>query len=261
MKAVIVTCLPRDMASLCLPTLAREKEIELTGVILVSGGEVRNRRYFWRKVKKVLKIGLLGAWNGKRIRPWFRKEYDDLGELCEAFKVPFYRVGGLNSVEMEQLLKRLSPELGLSLGNGFIAERIFTIPTRGFINVHSEILPKYQNAQSIIWPIYCMDPYSGFTIHEIARQIDAGRVLYQKRVPLTFYPRLRDTVSINKTEIEQAIPEAVAYVCRNIADLQEHAKEQGKGGHYTTPSFWQFLRMLMNNARLYRRQQKGLLLK
>lgn len=255
LKVVIVTCLPRDMASLCLPELAHRDGIDVGGVVLVTGGETKNRRYYWRKLKKVLKIGLLGAWNGKRIRPWFRKEYEDLKGLCQLHRLPFFEVAQLNGAAMQKLLERLAPDVGLSLGNGFIAERIFSIPKYGFVNVHSEILPQYQNAQSIIWPIYRMDPYSGFTIHEVARKIDAGRILYQKRMPLVIYPKLRDTVYCNKTEIEKLIPGALADVCVNFEHYREKAREQSGGGHYTTPSFWQFLRMVMNNRRLYRRSK------
>ena len=43
------------------------------------------------------------------------------------------------------------------------------------INIHTEILPKYQGAHSIVWPIFYMESNTGFTIHEINKSIDGDQ--------------------------------------------------------------------------------------
>lgn len=242
------------MASNCLPALVQSKNLNIVGVILASVEIANRRRYLWRRVKKIMRIGLWGAWNGRRIRPWFRTSFGDIEEMCSRYHVPFYCVKGVNSPEMVRLLPELAPDLGVSLGNGFIAERVFTIPRLGMINVHSEILPTYQNAQCIIWPIYFNDPNTGFTIHEIERKIDAGRILYRYRKPIRFCKTLEQTVRVNKAVVDAQIPDAVRKVCENILALKKTAEPQGGGRTYTTPSIWQFWRMVRNNARGFRAQ-------
>ena|ERR1700730_1743036 len=66
-------------------------------------------------------------------------------------ETPIHRVDGINS---DGTVEIFTAALGLSLGNGYISKRVFSIPKFGMINVHSERLPEYQNAQSVIWPIY-----------------------------------------------------------------------------------------------------------
>ena len=252
---VVITCLRTGSASHCLPALANCPSVHVAAVILATGGCPRSFRYYWRRLKKVLKVGFLGAWNGRRMRQWYEMAEPDIEILCKQHGIPFYTVPFLNGVETEELLHSLSPTLGVSLGNGYIAPRIFSIPKFGMINMHSEILPAYQNAQSIIWPIFKNDPYTGFTIHEIERKIDAGRILFQKKYKLEFYPTLEETVRRNKARVDADVPDAISYVCANILELRGKAQTQGVGGGYTTPTIWQYMRMVRNNRRFYIAQQ------
>lgn len=254
-RIVVVTCLRYDMASFCLPALAACDELDVCGVVLATGGGVNRWRERKRKIKKVLRIGVLGALNGIRMRKWYNRDYRDIEDVCRECNVRLYQVPSTNGLEMADVLQKMDADLGVSLGNGYIAPRIFSIPKWGMINVHSEILPRYQNAQSIIWPIFFRDPFSGFTIHEIARKIDAGRILYQERHPLHFFPKLADTVHWNLLKIEECVPAAIVKVCRDYKTFQDLAQDQKDGHAYTTPSIWAFLRMLWNNQMFYRQQE------
>ncbi len=255
-EVVVITCLRTGSASHCLPALVNCPSVRVVAVVLATGGSPRTLRFYWRRLKKILKVGPLGACNGRRMRKWYGMQEPDIEELCKQQGIPFYTVPFLNGDETEKLLRSLSPTLGVSLGNGYIAPRIFSIPKLGMINMHSEILPAYQNAQSIIWPIYKKDPYTGFTIHEIERKIDAGRILFQKKYEMEFYPTLEETVRHNKARVDADVPDAISNVCANILELREKAKAQGVGGHYTTPTIWQYIRMVRNNRHFYIAQQR-----
>ena len=256
-NVVVITCSRNGTASNCLSALAKHSAVKVSAVLLAEGGGGTSKwRYLIRRIKKIMKIGLLGAWNGRRIRPWFRADYGDVEVKCKQFQIPFKVIRGLNSEAMISAIRDSQADLGVSLGNGYISPRVFTVPRLGMINLHSECLPAYQNAQCIIWPIYCRDPHSGFTIHEIDRKIDTGRILYQRAYDLVFYPTLEETVRRNKVRIEKDIPDAVADVCANIENYQARAQIQGPGNVFTTPSFWQFLRMCRNNSLFYSAQEK-----
>ncbi len=255
-KVLVITSLRYGLASLCLPSLINNTGVEVVAVILAKGTRTSPWRLLKRKLVKIFKIGLLGTLNGLRVRKWFAGlKTMDIEALCKENNLPFYCVNGLNSPEMESLLNGLNADLGVSLGNGYIAPRIFQIPKLGMINVHSEILPNYQNAQSILWPIYCNDPYTGFTIHEVERKIDAGRILFQKKYPLRFFRSLEATVRWNLCEVQKDIPRHLATVCRCVYELKEKSVVQGCGNRYTTASIGQFLRMVLNNRRFYKKQE------
>jgi len=186
------------------------------------------------------------------MRKWYGDGTVDLSGLCASRQIKCVCGIRQNSDDLAAAIREVDAGLGLSLGNGYISSKTFTIPRFGMINVHSEILPQYQNAQSIIWPIYCNDPFTGFTIHEINKKIDGGRILCQKRVPIQFRRKLGDTVVASRELVDTLIPGALADVCANFDEYRRRAKVQTGGKSYTTPSIWQFLRMCSNNKRFFR---------
>jgi len=125
------------------------------------------------------------------------------------------------------------------------------------INVHTEILPRFQGAHSIIWPIYEGISETGFTIHQVDSHIDTGPILFQEKYPIEFRGTLRETVEVNLEKARKRVPEAVAYLCENYERLRTGAKAQEAGEHYTTPSIKQFLRMVRNNKKLALEQNAG----
>lgn len=254
-RILVLTCSRRGTASRCLPTLV-SAGVSICGVVCALSAGGNKRRAYWRTVKKIFKIGVLGALNGRRIRKWYSSPAQDIKTVAADLGVPYYEVAGLNTDETVELFRSLAPDLGVSLGNGFISPRIFEIPRLGMINLHTEVLPAYQNASAIIWPIYCNDPYTGYTLHEIVRKIDAGRILLQRRYQIAFKESLEQTVRKNKAVTDSRYPEDVAYVINHIEELKATAQPQSGGGHYTTPSIWQFLRMVLNNRRFFRNQEK-----
>lgn len=253
MKIVVLTCNARGIASRCLPALCESPHVEVERVILAHGVSPQKTRLLKRKIAKAFKIGMLGALNGIRLRSWYLdKDVEDLKSVCDARRVPFHETDFINCDQTRRLFTEANADLGLSLGNGYIAPSVFSIAQYGMINVHQEILPAYQNAQSIVWPIYRGDFHTGLTIHEIDRRIDAGRVLYQEKYLIEFRRRLKDTVIQNLAITRRKTPVAICYVLENFMRLRENATEQKDGQSYTTPSFQQFLQMVRNNRRMCR---------
>ena len=119
------------------------------------------------------------------------------------------------------------------------------------INMHGERLPQYQNAQSVIWPIYNMERTTGLTIHQIDDKIDTGPILYQEEYPIEFHASLKETVTNTTRQTCNKVVHAVRHVCENYDELSKKAKPQTNGKSYTTPSFWAFLTMGRNNRKLY----------
>ena len=162
MKLVVLTSRRFGIASSCILALAESRECTVTGVI-VSRGRAANRvRRFRQKAKKTMRIGLLGALNGLRMRSWYEDTpATDVVELCGRLGIPVFQTDRTNSDETVRLMRESEAELGLSLGNSYIAERVYAIPKFGMINVHGERLPEYRNAQSVIWEIYNLEIDNG----------------------------------------------------------------------------------------------------
>ena len=247
------------VASHHLPYLLEaEENFQLVLVVLNVGSTPKDWRWWQRKWRKMLKIGPLGALCGFLMRKWYGSGTSDLlkvvplKQLCVRLNRAeiYHEVEGLNSPEMERLLIRHDLDLAVSLGNGFIVPRIFRIPLFGMLNVHHEELPKFRNAQSVIWQLYAGSNRSGYTIHEISREIDAGRILKQSFVPIEFADSLGLTVSRTYAALWEASADGLSQVLNSHSEYAEMAYGQEGGGHYTTPTFRQLLRIWMNWNRL-----------
>lgn len=150
----------------------------------------------------------------------------------------------------EKLFRESGAELGISLGNSYITPGIFNIPRLGMINIHHELLPAFQNAQSIILQLYHGSDTTGFTIHAIDRRIDTGNILLQRAIPIKFGPTLPATITQTMAALIEASREGLVHRLRHFPELAAQAKPQGRGTAYTTPSLWQFLRIKRNWKKL-----------
>lgn len=250
-RVLILTGHRRAIASACLPLLVRDPAIEVAGVVF-SRNEPGNR---WKRVRRALRkigrIGPLGALIGYRMRTWYRSaEQPDLEALAAEYGVPFDETPRVAHDRTRELFRKAQADLGLSLGNGYIPASVFEIPRLGMINVHGEILPDYKGAASVIWPIHDGRSETGFAIHRIDRGIDTGDILYVERIPIRFQARLRDTVQAALRDIKERIPPALVKVVAAFdAHLAAAVPQQG-GRTLTTPTFGQYLRMLREHRRL-----------
>lgn len=258
MRIIILTSVRNGIASRVLPVLCNNTNLNVVRVILSHGVTPNRKKSLKRKIRKTYRIGVLGALNGIRLRDWYAdKEADDISSLCYSLNIQLSATNFVNCDVTRELFREANADLGLSLGNGYIAKRIFSIPKYGMVNIHTEILPEFQGAQSIIWPIYEKKEETGFTIHQIDSNIDTGDILYQKKYPIQFHKTLRETVEKNLLEARLQIPKAFSYVCENYATLTASAISQKNKKSYTTPTFWQFLRMVRNNRIMYQKSLTG----
>ena len=140
-------------------------------------------------------------------------------------------------------MKEATADLGISLSNSYISKKVFSIPGNGMINIHGEILPAFQNAQSVIWQIYEGNSVTGYTIHRIDNKIDTGDIIKQEEIPIIFKETLELTVRYTVDEILRRAGAGLVDVINNTDYYLGHSVPQGKGKSYTTPSFWQFTRM------------------
>lgn len=256
MKLLILTSSRRGTASYFLPILLGHEEFQVVRVVYNRNELVNKKHFLNKKLRKILKIGILGALNGIRIRRWFNEDVDefahreDIFELCKISGIEINETIALSSSETVDIFKRSGAELGLSLGNGYIPSKVFSSLKYGMVNVHGEQLPEYQNAQSIIWQIYNESRNTGYTIHEINKGIDTGRILYQEIFPIQFQETLGKTVAYNCAQILRRSALGMVELLKNFQDYKAKAVDQGTGKSYTTPTFSQFLRIQRNFKKL-----------
>jgi methionyl-tRNA formyltransferase len=254
MRVAIVTSRRRGMASLSIPLLVSETSTELVSVIF--NDEPRAGGGAKRKLRKAFDIGLLGAVNGVRIRPWFSDEVDerlaipDIGTTCEAHGVPLVQTPRLNGQETIDALTTSGADLGLSLGNPYIAARVYETPPEGMLNVHHELLPEYAGAQAVIWQIYDGHSTTGYSIHRIDAGIDTGDILLKEELPIRFGSNLHETVVLTLCEVLPASAHGLVRVLADFGSYASEARANGVKRRLTTPTYRQFRRMEEMHDRL-----------
>lgn len=259
MKVLILTSALYGTASHHLEALVTSPEIEVSMVIYNEGHVKNKKKLVVKKIRKAFRIGFIGVLNGLRIRNWYGKDLDkycspvNIELQCNKLNIPFYRTPSINHQKTIELFEKANVELGISLGNGYISKRLFSIPRYGMINLHHELLPDYQNAQSIIWQIYNGSDKTGFTIHKIDDRIDTGAILLKEEIPIIFRTTLADTVTFTMSELLRKSEAGLVMVLENFERYYSESLPQNGGTTYTTPSIWQFLRMKAEFLKLKKR--------
>lgn len=263
MKIIILTSSRSGTASHHIDYLVNDPRIDIQMVIFNEGRVVNRKKKIFRKIAKIFKIGVLGALNGIRIRKWYGHDLgkyiriEDIESKCKRLNIPFFVTPSVYSPVTVELFRSSGADLAVSLGNGYIPERVFSIPKYGMINIHHEILPDYQNAQSVLWQLYNGSDETGFTIHRIDRHIDTGEIILQERIPVHFRETLADTVTFTYAELLMASAKGLTKVLGTFDHFLSNVKPQLSGRSYTTPTYIQYLKMLRQFRKIKERQREN----
>ena len=89
----------------------------------------------------------------------------------------------VNNIESEEVLNIYDNFQGFVINGGLpiVKKNILKLPSKGFLNAHPGILPKYRGQNPVQWSIHNFDPV-GATIHLMDENIDTGPILIKKEL-------------------------------------------------------------------------------
>lgn len=261
LRYAVVTSDRRGYANHFIERAARERSqnAELAAVIFCharSAGAPRARRRLWRKIRKAIRLGPLGTWQGFRMRRWFRDDVaarlgtGDLFETCRAASVPLLEIERFGDADAQARVRALALDLGISMGNAHIAPSFFSIPRFGMINIHHELLPEYKGAQPVVWQLHDGSRTTGFTIHEIDNRIDTGRILVREEVPIAFRATLHESAVETTATVKMRSIDALGPLLDDLDAARRTAIPNQGGRTFTTPGSLAVLRIFWNFRRL-----------
>jgi methionyl-tRNA formyltransferase len=112
---------------------------------------------------------------------------DPLKEAAIAAKLPVYQPASYRKPEVWEEFRALRPDLQvMAFVTLFVPEDFLNIPTRGSIQYHPSLLPKYRGPSAINWPIIQGETETGLSIFWPDNGLDTGDVLLQKKTPIGF---------------------------------------------------------------------------
>jgi folate-dependent phosphoribosylglycinamide formyltransferase PurN len=100
--------------------------------------------------------------------------------------IPVHRVARYDDDASLARMREAQADLAISWGTGILPPAVFELPRLGTINLHQGHTPFYRGGPSVFWELFNAEPQVGLTIHYVAAAVDAGDVVLQQLVPLTY---------------------------------------------------------------------------
>ncbi len=81
-------------------------------------------------------------------------------------------------------LKSLKVDVQIVVAFRMLPELVWSMPTKGTLNLHASLLPKYRGAAPINWAIINGENESGVSTFFIEKEIDTGNIILQEKVSI-----------------------------------------------------------------------------
>ena len=99
--------------------------------------------------------------------------------------LPVFQPASINTPEGEAMLRSLDPDLVVIAAYGQILSKdVLSVPTRGTINVHASLLPKYRGAAPVAYAILGGETQTGVTIIKVTPGLDSGDMILQESLDI-----------------------------------------------------------------------------
>jgi methionyl-tRNA formyltransferase len=105
-------------------------------------------------------------------------------EYVSKYKIPALCPSDLKADDFFEELSSLEPELGVVVAFRILPQRIFDLPSKGTINLHASLLPKYRGAAPINWALINGESKTGLTTFFLQEKVDTGNIILQKEVDI-----------------------------------------------------------------------------
>ena len=91
----------------------------------------------------------------------------------------------LNDPEFVAKLKGYKADLFFVVAFRILPESVFSIPSRGTVNLHASILPDYRGAAPINWAVINGDEVTGLTTFYINKTVDTGDIILKETITIS----------------------------------------------------------------------------
>lgn len=119
------------------------------------------------------------AGRGRRMQP------PPVKEIAEVAGIPIYQPHSLRSDEAADPIRAWAPEMIVVAAFGQILRpHVLELPTKGCLNVHASLLPRWRGASPIHYAILSGDSETGISLMQMDEGLDTGPVYVQEAIPI-----------------------------------------------------------------------------
>src|SRR5437667_1854708 len=114
------------------------------------------------------------------------QKIDPLKEAALAAGLPVHQPASYRKPEVWEEFRALKPDLQvMAYVTLFVPEEFLNIPSKGSIQYHPSLLPKFRGPSSINWPIIKGETETGLSIFWPDNGLDTGAILLQKKTTIS----------------------------------------------------------------------------
>lgn len=139
-------------------------------------------------LQKLLKtgheVGAVVTGPDKKQGRGMRLAFSPVKKLALQHSLPVYQPVNLKDPQFLKALGDLNPDLILVVAFRILPQVVLAIPSKGVVNLHPSLLPKYRGAAPIHWALINGEKITGVTTMYIHGGVDAGNIILQQGVPI-----------------------------------------------------------------------------
>lgn len=98
--------------------------------------------------------------------------------------IPVLQPEKLKNKEFLEELSSFKADLQVVVAFRMLPEAVWSMPTKGTINLHGSLLPQYRGAAPINWAVINGEKYTGVTTFFIEKEIDTGKIIFSDTIEI-----------------------------------------------------------------------------
>jgi hypothetical protein len=154
--------------------------------------------------------------------------------LARAARVCCQRASGPGDPRLLAWMRRLRPDLVVSLQSHRVPEEALAVPRLGWLNLHHGRLPDFRGTFSVFWAMFHGEPVLYATAHVMGPRIDDGPVVIEEAVAVVPRASVPEMEAKMWAVSPQLLLAAVAHLETNPDAATGGSR--GTGRYYTYPT-------------------------
>jgi methionyl-tRNA formyltransferase len=159
----------------------------IVGTVVFDVSPFGKRETFFQKMKKTFEVfgfQFFAYYGFKFIKS--KLFSPTIAQVLKTHSVPLVNIeGSINSKKNLAILKSYSPDLLISIGGN----QIFKLPliqmaTKGCLNLHTALLPKYRGLMPSFWVLKNNEVKTGVSVFFVDEGIDSGPIVVQRTIEI-----------------------------------------------------------------------------
>tara|TARA_B100001769_G_C22112478_1_gene602321 strand:- start:3682 stop:4443 length:762 start_codon:yes stop_codon:yes gene_type:complete len=127
--------------------------------------------------------------------------------------------GSINNSANLKLISSYNPDLLVSiLGNQIFKKDLINLASKGCINLHTALLPKYRGLMPTFWVLKNNEKYTGVSVFFVDEGIDSGPIILQKKIKIDNKTQ-SELIQITKNIGMELVANAITLILNDQVEL------------------------------------------